>query len=69
MLLNARKKKNRVKYNPGLSANRPLNNWALAVRPGWPLLIFKRNILSAAGLTQLLVTGQLSVNMKAILFH
>ena len=23
------KKKNGVKFNPGLSANRPLNNWAL----------------------------------------
>ena len=28
MLLNTRKKKNRVKFNPGLSANLPSNNWA-----------------------------------------
>ena len=30
MLLNTRKKKStQVKFIPGLSANRPLNNWAL----------------------------------------
>ena len=28
MLLNTRKRKTRVKFNPGLSANRPSNNWA-----------------------------------------
>ena len=29
MLLNTRKRKTRVKFNPGLSANPPSNNWAL----------------------------------------
>ena len=29
MLLNTRKKKTRDKFNPGLSANRSSNNWAL----------------------------------------
>ena len=28
MLLNHKEKETRVKFNPGLSANRPLNNWA-----------------------------------------
>ena len=32
MLLNTLEKETRVKFNPGLSANRPSNNWAQVVR-------------------------------------
>ena len=32
MLLNNKKEESRVKFDPGLSANRPSNNWAQAFK-------------------------------------
>ena len=39
-------KETRVKFNPGLSANRPLNNWALDLKPGLPRLLTGREVVT-----------------------